>query len=246
MPLAYFRPLARLLRKKIFLAIVFALSFGYCTISLLRDSGGRSRTLVGSSLDVEYDGEGMEPFRMFGFRRGLGSTKEKTVELIENHNHILVDTLKPNEGDANEISTDVKNCRNSVQGKALIADDQGYVCSRKDLAPSGCCTQGAASSRMYNCDTCTESGCCAIFEYCVSCCLEPAKKPLLLKLISGKSNGGFPSNVLYASLTDHFEFCLAKCRTSSQSVHHENSYRDPKNKHCYGESVTTTKDVSVH
>ena len=132
-----------------------------------------------------------------------------------------------------KIDESLKTCRNSVQGKLLISDDQGYVCYRKDLTNSGCCNPEAASSRRHACDTCTEHGCCAIFEYCVSCCLEPAKKPLLSKLIAKSSNGGFPSNVLYASLTDHFEFCLARCRTSSQSVQHENSYRDPKNKHCF-------------
>lgn len=42
-------------------------------------------------------------------------------------------------------------------------------------------------------------------------------------------------NVLFASVSDHFELCLAKCRTDSHSVHHENSYRDPKEKHCFGQ-----------
>lgn len=39
---------------------------------------------------------------------------------------------------------------------------------------------------------------------------------------------------VFASVTDHFELCLAKCRTDSHSVQHENKYRDPKIKHCYG------------
>uniref|UniRef100_A0AC11E7M6 SREBF pathway regulator in golgi 1 n=3 Tax=Laurasiatheria TaxID=314145 RepID=A0AC11E7M6_SHEEP len=38
------------------------------------------------------------------------------------------------------------------------------------------------------------------------------------------------------AVEDHFELCLAKCRTSSQSVQHENTYRDPIAKYCYGES----------
>lgn len=54
----------------------------------------------------------------------------------------------------------------------------------------------------------------------------------VLQNVLGKAS----ENVLFASVTDHFELCLAKCRTSSQSVHHENSYRDPRAKHCYGET----------
>jgi len=41
---------------------------------------------------------------------------------------------------------------------------------------------------------------------------------------------------VFASVKDHFELCLAKCRTDSHSVQHENKYRDPKTKHCYGET----------
>ncbi|XP_072574943.1 SREBP regulating gene protein-like isoform X2 [Vulpes vulpes] len=41
---------------------------------------------------------------------------------------------------------------------------------------------------------------------------------------------------LFMVVEDHFELCLAKCRTSSQSVQHENTYRDPITKYCYGES----------
>lgn len=37
-------------------------------------------------------------------------------------------------------------------------------------------------------------------------------------------------NPIYSSVTDHFELCLTKCRTSSLSVQHENSYKDPNYK----------------
>ena len=40
-------------------------------------------------------------------------------------------------------------------------------------------------------------------------------------------------NLLLLSVSDHFELCLAKCRTNSKSVQHENVYINPKNKHCY-------------
>jgi hypothetical protein len=56
----------------------------------------------------------------------------------------------------------------------------------------------------------------------------------VLQDILGKAAGTL--NLLLTSVTDHFELCLTKCRTSSQSVQHENSYRNPRAKHCYGEA----------
>lgn len=41
---------------------------------------------------------------------------------------------------------------------------------------------------------------------------------------------------VFASVKDNYELCLAKCRTDSHSVQNENRYRDPKAKHCYGET----------
>ena len=40
-------------------------------------------------------------------------------------------------------------------------------------------------------------------------------------------------NLLLLSVSDHFELCLAKCRTNSKSVQHENVYINPGNKFCY-------------
>lgn len=124
------------------------------------------------------------------------------------------------------------SCRNSVQGKVLVADDRGYVCQRSEVASNGCCIAEAASTRRYCCDTCQPNGCCSIYEYCISCCMHPQKITILQKIL-GKASDTF--KMLVASITDHFELCLTKCRTSSDSVHHENSYRDPKAKHCYAD-----------
>lgn len=55
----------------------------------------------------------------------------------------------------------------------------------------------------------------------------------MLEQVLGKATA--QNNVLFASVSDHYELCLAKCRTNSQSVQHENSYKDPKAKHCFGE-----------
>lgn len=51
----------------------------------------------------------------------------------------------------------------------------GYVCERKDLLVNGCCNVIAPSSRQYICKSCLANGCCSIYEYCVSCCLQPDK-----------------------------------------------------------------------
>uniref|UniRef100_A0A2P2I1Z0 SREBP regulating gene protein n=1 Tax=Hirondellea gigas TaxID=1518452 RepID=A0A2P2I1Z0_9CRUS len=124
-------------------------------------------------------------------------------------------------------------CRNSVQGKALLADDRGYVCQRLDRLGTGCCNAAADNSHRYHCLTCNAQHCCAIYEYCVSCCMHPDKKSLLKRVLKQVSEG----SPLYASVSDQFELCLVKCRTSSQSVQHETLYRDPRSKHCYGERV---------
>ncbi|EEB14029.1 conserved hypothetical protein [Pediculus humanus corporis] len=135
------------------------------------------------------------------------------------------------ENDVNLTNSKMVTCRNSVQGKVLIVDDRGYVCSRSDLLSSGCCNTGSENTKKFACDTCKDNGCCSIYEYCISCCLHPDKKGVLQNVLGKESE-----NVLFASVSDHFELCLAKCRTNSQSVHHENSYRDPRAKHCYGET----------
>ncbi|XP_018322182.1 UPF0454 protein C12orf49 homolog [Agrilus planipennis] len=124
-------------------------------------------------------------------------------------------------------------CRNSVQGKVLIVDDRGFVCPRIEILSNGCCNEISSTVTQYSCETCKHNNCCAIYEYCISCCLHPDKKDMLESVL-GKATE--QNNVIFASVADHFELCLAKCRTNSQSVQHENSYKDPKAKHCYGDT----------
>ncbi|XP_023369101.1 UPF0454 protein C12orf49 homolog isoform X2 [Otolemur garnettii] len=109
----------------------------------------------------------------------------------------------------------------------------GYVCERKDLLVNGCCNVNVPSTKQYCCDGCWPNGCCSAYEYCVSCCLQPNKQ-LLLERFLNRAAMAFQN--LFMAVEDHFELCLAKCRTSSQSVQHENTYRDPIAKYCYGES----------
>ncbi|XP_027431547.1 UPF0454 protein C12orf49 homolog isoform X6 [Zalophus californianus] len=106
-------------------------------------------------------------------------------------------------------------CRNSIQGKHLITDELGYICERKDLLVNGCCNVNVPGTKQYRCDGCLPHGCCGAYEYCVSCCLQPSKQ-LLLERFLNRAAVAFQN--LFMAVEDHFELCLAKCRTSSQSA----------------------------
>lgn len=138
--------------------------------------------------------------------------------------------------------TSIKTCRNSVQGRLTITDERGYTCKRENVLVGGCCDTSVPSTRQFICDSCLSNGCCSVYEDCVSCCLQPEKQPLLRKILN-KATDSFQH--LFASVTDHFELCLAKCRTSSQSVQHENSYRDPAAKFCYGENPPDLQPIAL-
>lgn len=166
-------------------------------------------------------------------------------------------------------------------------DERGVVCARHELLPNGCCTRErkqaskteeasvTALKERYSCKTCNAQGCCAIYEYCVSCCLHPAKVgiplispifvfivnvlismhesflllSLLLLLLRQQHIKGMKDTVesgknlprikdedtikVRLRNMDRFQICLAACRTSSASVRHENTYKDPHSKHCY-------------
>ncbi|XP_037685057.1 SREBP regulating gene protein-like isoform X2 [Choloepus didactylus] len=109
----------------------------------------------------------------------------------------------------------------------------GYVCERKDLLVNGCCHVNMPSTKQYCCDGCLSNGCCSACEYCISCCLQPNKQLLLERFLS---RAAMAFQNLFMAVEYHSELCLAKCRTSFQSVQHENTYRDPIAKYCYGES----------
>lgn len=51
----------------------------------------------------------------------------------------------------------------------------GYVCERKNLLANGCCDVKVPSTKQYSCEGCLVNGCCEVYEYCVSCCLQPSK-----------------------------------------------------------------------
>lgn len=130
-------------------------------------------------------------------------------------------------------------CRNSVQGKIYIADDRGYMCVRHHVIGStGCCN--ITLSTRYDCLECQEqTGCCKMYEQCISCCMNPKNQPALTSVLQ---EANALSNILLLSVSDHFELCLAKCRTSSKSVQHENLYINPFKKYCFMKGSPITQE----
>uniref|UniRef100_A0A8C9QSC2 SREBP regulating gene protein n=1 Tax=Spermophilus dauricus TaxID=99837 RepID=A0A8C9QSC2_SPEDA len=158
------------------------------------------------------------------------AVRDRNLLQVQDHDQPIPWKVQFNLGNSSRPSN---QCRNSIQGKHLITDDLGYICERKDLLTNGCCDVSVPSTKQYCCDGCLANGCCSAYEHCVSCCLQPNKQ-LLLERFLNRAAVAFQN--LFMAVEDHFELCLAKCRTSSQSVQHENTYRDPVAKHCYGES----------
>lgn len=201
----------RILRKRWVLGLILTLSVIY---------------FFGSMSFMSLKGNWPDVGKLMSQSFSLGTKQNATVRNFNWHSF-----FNTNNG------TMLKTCRNSVQGKTLIADERGNVCDRIDLQPGGCCNVKGESTRQFTCAQCDlKSGCCLVYEHCISCCLLPDKQPLL-KTILRKALESY--NPIYSSVTDHFELCLTKCRTSSMSVQHENSYKDPKYKHCYKDQVAS-------
>jgi len=128
-------------------------------------------------------------------------------------------------------------CRNTRQGPTHVTDDRGYTCDRSYLMTNGCCDVAALSRlktapERFSCANCDQgtTGCCGDYEGCVSCCLRPDQKSILLDVI--QSTSGHRLRQILAA-RDQFELCLLKCRTSSNSVHSENKYKSDNLKYCY-------------
>ncbi|KAK7312408.1 hypothetical protein VNO77_36236 [Canavalia gladiata] len=117
-------------------------------------------------------------------------------------------------------------CKTTVQGRYFLSDDNGYVCNALSVnSRSRCCPQ---TGEKFSCHGCNPfSQCCNSYEYCVSCCLNPAltSKELVLKMKVAK-----PATArTYASV---FDYCAGRCRHSSESVVHENAYMSDFH-HCF-------------
>ncbi|RRT73741.1 hypothetical protein B296_00033052 [Ensete ventricosum] len=117
-------------------------------------------------------------------------------------------------------------CRNTVQGRYLLSDDNGYVCTALSVDTwTRCCP---VKGDQFSCQGCNLiSQCCNSYEYCVSCCLDPSRtnKNLAMKVkIAKPITAGTYSSV--------FDFCAGRCRHNSASVVHENAYASDFH-HCF-------------
>ncbi|KIZ06721.1 putative UPF0454 protein C12orf49lags:Precursor [Monoraphidium neglectum] len=117
-------------------------------------------------------------------------------------------------------------CRNTLLGPHEFTDDRGLLCKASDLNhKTGCCRTGA----KHSCGTCDlRDRCCAGYESCVSCCLEPGhgakeRLPEVFRVPGKKASGTWQSE---------FELCAAVCRTHRYSTAHENAYISPRH-HCF-------------
>ncbi|XP_036143859.1 SREBP regulating gene protein [Monomorium pharaonis] len=239
--------LIRLLRRRLVLGLIFALSLTYCAFSLFRNAKKGSLNLD-SDVDVDPimindNNEDLIPDdNMLEELRVSDKSPLWQMEILDRAANDNIGNMDGSNLNESDVST--QSCRNSVQGKGLIVDDHGVVCSRHEVLSNGCCTVEQRQSQKneellsmkrerYSCKTCNPQGCCTIYEYCVSCCLHPDKqirsrKDMLVGSAKIQKDVGKPIRN-----SDRFQICLAACRTSSSSVRHENTYKDPLAKHCY-------------
>lgn len=238
--------LIRLIRRRVVLGLIFALSLTYCAFSLFRSE---KKNLL--SLDIELDD--MDPMMLNDNDDLMADDNMLPEELRASDKPLLWQVEMPDRADntgnmdnLNENNASTQPCRNSVQGKGLIVDERGIVCSRHEVLSNGCCTierkqalkneetSSMGKNERYSCKTCNSQGCCTIYEYCVSCCLHPDRQILQMRGRKlGSSRMQKDGGRLRIRNQDYFQICLAVCRTSSLSVQHENTYKDPLAKHCY-------------
>eukprot|EP01125_Pyxidicula_operculata_P000906 TRINITY_DN1079_c0_g1_i1.p1 TRINITY_DN1079_c0_g1~~TRINITY_DN1079_c0_g1_i1.p1 ORF type:complete len:190 (-),score=13.54 TRINITY_DN1079_c0_g1_i1:540-1109(-) len=130
-------------------------------------------------------------------------------------------------------SSSTEECRNTHQGKLFITDELGYKCKRDDWnVTSGCCTMtDDVANNRYSCKKCEEIyKCCHEYEECVSCCLGTGKSVKQMEETSATLGRIFD----FLMVDDMFSFCSLRCRSSSSSVIHQNTYRSQL-KYCFGE-----------
>jgi len=166
------------------------------------------------------------------YRSSYFTTDDSYVLHLRKLNQPFNWNLEGSNSDSNQTEVALFTCRNSVQGRSVLADDRGNVCPRSEVLSTGCCDSNSSLTERHACRDCDQvTQCCSQFELCISCCLRPQQVSSLQQILAKAEQ---TNNVLLVSVSDHFELCLAVCRTSSASVQHENTYRDRERKFCYG------------
>lgn len=155
----------------------------------------------------------------------------------------------------------VVDSRGGVCRREALAHSEATCCPAAAAATADG-TQQNASWPLHSCTGCDPTAhCCAHYEHCVACCMGPeqvrpaalaspphwrrrrtgtaaALAPLLLLLTvvqraliaSVRRHATHPAYTQAPTVAD---FCLFKCRTSSASLVHQNTYAGPL-RHCYG------------
>ena len=127
-------------------------------------------------------------------------------------------------------NTTSRKCENYHQGpQYLLVDDLGNICYINKVSKNGCC-DAKFDTKSYFCDTCNQDGCCAEYEHCVSCCLHPKNERNLRNIMK---NPVKCMQHIIKKVKNQFELCLAKCRTSSDSVIYQKIYKNSKYKYCF-------------
>lgn len=138
-----------------------------------------------------------------------------------------------NTGD--QLQDDVLQCNNTVQGRYLLSDSRGYVCSNMEVSPAtACCPEGGEQYSCQGCNMVTQ--CCDSYEYCVSCCLNPMRTALEMAIktkLARQATAGL--------CTSLFDYCSGRCRHNSESVVHENAYVSGEH-HCFATQSASPGD----
>ncbi|RYE97138.1 MAG: DUF2054 domain-containing protein [Methanobacteriota archaeon] len=137
----------------------------------------------------------------------------------------------------------------AVQEERMV-DERGEACSMYDAEEDGCCPpppavdnavdaqaaeEAARQRQQQACRACSPLfQCCPEFEACMTCCLSPAHLQLRHDVhIAASSHPLYRIGVLhpvYAGVPSlagqrNLTLCAQRCRTSSSSTLHENTYR---------------------
>ncbi|KAL6965875.1 hypothetical protein U1Q18_050748, partial [Sarracenia purpurea var. burkii] len=114
-----------------------------------------------------------------------------------------------------------------------------HVCDALSLDPeSRCCPGKRGQFACHGCNLVLQ--CCNSYEFCVSCCQNPAltQKELAMKAkIARPATAGTYSSV--------FDFCAGRCRHNSESVVHENAYLSDFH-HCFSLPSNSSETTGAH
>ncbi|DBA00318.1 TPA: hypothetical protein N0F65_001513 [Lagenidium giganteum] len=159
------------------------------------------------------------------------------VERSPSYEEPPLNNLRSDGDGLREDDTDT-SCQNTIQGVQFLTDSEGYICTRsqQDRHRRGCCNSSSTippRPKRFSCERCDTNPphCCDNFEHCVSCCMHPLNMSIRRDFLTHAD----PSHPVYSnpSAMTVFEFCKFRCRTSSASVQHQNSYRSHRT-YCYG------------